>query len=864
MRDPNDPSNNSTSSPSPSSPLQNSRLEMSSSAQGSHMEKNFYRFRSTIQSVQTRVREDMARTTKDMIKAIKNNQSDRSTIIEISHFFNQGLNTKLLEIMLGNLEQTRLFTSSQDIGECFDFAFSRYVQEDKVANMLCEDLAKNALGALFIAYFKKPSLTPHLQSCLASLKARKSQILNAVFERSFINPNRLIGYLIEEHPKFFAQEVLCLNQGKGLSFDAVYSKIKESIGVVKSLLGCQMPEPSESKKISQLNDSRQKIDEKMQTLRSSLEKTSINLEKFYQKHSSPPTVQYTGEIAEVIFREIFLGFNEKEELTPFLLLFNRAFLKKILETALYFKQNPEQFTDKKGAFLSDEEAGFISQTTQNIITVVLSIKNALEWAMRQKGIEVHGFLKQGTAQEAAHCITYLQSLLDGKSDEKDLICGLKDHMPEILGAIEQCPTTEQTTPRLMPLPAVDSTISPLSNSSHSTSSPATILYSQDLKTQFRVVCCSTDKPESAAALWQRNPVVKAINDGLSLHYSFAQILKLYELQARDLNWLVLLDVVGGLIGARIGYKAVLSPNAPQSHWIRFWEATTDGVAAFVFTLDDAIHIHLATNKNGHISDKEFWKELAPVPLLAFLFYTAWRSMSPNMKERYFPQEPTLYPRWHWAGKFIDGLLSAAFYSRIFQFSLALIPGMPNELPYELIPCAPAALMAYLHHSSRYQKRYKERIELLATYMMALNFTYLFVRDTISTFHEKEDPMTSIFQDGRLIFWLLNLVLSIRFVFKHSVSFIHTYRDPELIVQYNPLPSDGSYVGMDELDEIVAQEPSAFSSNDASNAPNNADDSRLLSLPSDARTLMAYNRVRRASQSQSLSSQSVSLFQHDRP
>jgi len=294
----------------------------------------------------------------------------------------------------------------------------------------------------------------------------------------------------------------------------------------------------------------------------------------------------------------------------------------------------------------------------------------------------------------------------------------------------------------------------------------------------KTICCPTRKAEELAVLWQRNPIVKAVNDGLSLHYSIAQILKLYPSSQHDaLLWLMSTDLIGGSIGAFIGRHAIMHPNQPMTTAIRVWEATTDGAVAFVFTLGDAIRVYLTIYpEDKSISDLQFWGELMPIPLFFFFFYTAWHAVSPELKERIFPRNPRLNSM---VNVSIDNFLRFAFFSRVWELFLHNTFTMPTQLPYQLIPCIPALFFTALIH---YSPRYRERAKTTMVYMMAINLCYLLGVELVNDLG-KQDEYALVSGYSRLFFWLSLLITSIYFTIKNTVRFVDEYQGtPELITE----------------------------------------------------------------------------------
>lgn len=201
------------------------------------------------------------------------------------------------------------------------------------------------------------------------------------------------------------------------------------------------------------------------------------------------------------------------------------------------------------------------------------------------------------------------------------------------------------------------------------------------------------------ALLNRHPGVEAFNDGMALHFTVDQFLRLYPAVRRYAGpYLIIGDLTGGVVGVIIGSQLLKHPNRLPNAPMRITRGTTDGTTLLLFATNDVIETFLTLNPNQpYISNAKFWGELELFPIGLFISYATWNSLSPTAKERWFPRET----RKRYCKTAIDFGLTFLFTSRVLQNSFTRLFHMPTELIYQLISIAPAAVIAAVQHHTRY-------------------------------------------------------------------------------------------------------------------------------------------------------------------
>jgi hypothetical protein len=244
-----------------------------------------------------------------------------------------------------------------------------------------------------------------------------------------------------------------------------------------------------------------------------------------------------------------------------------------------------------------------------------------------------------------------------------------------------------------------------------------------------------------------------------------------EASKKALPYLVITDVVGGVIGALIGRHAILHPRSQMHPLVRIWEGCTDGLIVFIFSLNAGISIYLTLNPEAeYISNQVFWSQIASVPLFFMTSYSTWNCISPQKKEHWFKKNPTLKNT-------LDVLNKFLLYSGIFQYINLRVLALPNTLAWELSPIIPGAVMTVMNKT-----RFTERTHGVMTYLASLNLLYTFVREMMEAFNsENEEDVVPA--SIRCVFWGTILGMSSYFVLKNTFRFIEEYRgDPEVIIQ----------------------------------------------------------------------------------
>jgi len=289
-----------------------------------------------------------------------------------------------------------------------------------------------------------------------------------------------------------------------------------------------------------------------------------------------------------------------------------------------------------------------------------------------------------------------------------------------------------------------------------------------------------NRPEKRAVLWKRSPIVKTLNDGLSLHYSIGQIIKLYpERRHAALLSLMATDFIGGSAGALIGRHAIMHPNRPMTDTVRMWEAATDGAVAFIFTLREEAGVYVTIHpEDGAISNEAFWNKFMPAPMAFFFSYTLWHSLPDDLKEQCFPANTCLGH----VRVAIDYTLRFAFYNQIFQIFLQSFLRMPSDLPYQFVSCVPALLTTTITHPS---SGYKERADCIMVYISAMNLCYFFGEELNRMLSSNSEDDIGVSVDySRLAFWLILSIYSIYFTIKNTARFTEEYQENPQLVAVN--------------------------------------------------------------------------------
>lgn len=304
-------------------------------------------------------------------------------------------------------------------------------------------------------------------------------------------------------------------------------------------------------------------------------------------------------------------------------------------------------------------------------------------------------------------------------------------------------------------------------------------------------------PEKTAALWTRHPYIEGINDGFMIRLSVQQFLTLYPHVSTTAHpFLIFCDIAGGLTGALIARQDILHPKQPLNSFVRIWKASTNGLVVGIFSLGCAINTYLYMHPDAdQVSNTVFWSKLAPPAIIAFLSYTAWYSIPPVVKEKWFPHNS----RYRYIENTLDTSARTLFYSGIINIFLLNFLRKPGELVHQFVPMIPGLLVALLH-----QTRFKERANWMMTYLIAASLTSLLIGESVE---ELQNGKGNNFLIGstsvQLSFWFFSLFFWTTYVVRNSISFTTEYEgDPEIITRAIPksrVAEIGSTITMSQRD-----------------------------------------------------------------
>jgi len=442
-------------------------------------------------------------------------------------------------------------------------------------------------------------------------------------------------------------------------------------------------------------------------------------------------------------------------------------LPKARQAALYINNFPGSFLANN--YITDPNT--LKKLTTAIVIAINTIKSALDTIAVRKRFQLLHY-QQHPAYTDINSIPkffpdYLVSVIENTLAENPL---LNSELLALANAI----TTNKTDLQESELYEnnFDTPRTQLQQQRETRDGELTILRHSNFTHSISRLAVCGGEPEKVAALLLRNPFIKAVNDGLGLHEMFSLILSLYpEASQKALPYLVITDVVGGVIGALIGRHAILNPRSQMHPLVRIWEGCTDGLIVFVFSLNAGISIYLTLNPEAeYISNQVFWSQIASVPLFFMTSYSTWHCISPQKKEHWFKKNPALKNT-------LDVLNKFLLYSGIFQYiNLRVLP-LPNTLAWELSPIIPGAVMTAINKT-----RFAERTHGVMTYLASVNLLYTFVREIMESFNS-ENEEDIVLASIRCVFWGTILGISSYFVLKNTFRFIEEYRgDPEIIIQ----------------------------------------------------------------------------------
>ncbi len=484
-------------------------------------------------------------------------------------------------------------------------------------------------------------------------------------------------------------------------------------------------------------------------------------------------------MAESELERVFFA-RKPEEIVAFIKVLSGKVALQTQEAALFVAKNASALTGQGGYFVVED---ILRSSAFVMLTAMEVVRKALDVVQNRKKISIIGRVNT-EVKPVTHVddvpdffIGYLQRVFRNKLDNNPF--------QERLHAVDCVLVASQQFADLLPLPVhVDQ------SSDEEEGVEVEVENSYRGPTETRLLSVTVPryrevlqlaKLEKIAALAVRNPVIQGVMD-TSVPFSLKQWLSLYPATAPAFPYFVLLEMAASTGGIIVARHAILHPTDRQNRAMRYWKAGTDGLVITVFTMGTAINIYLALNpKNTHISNLEFWSQLAPAPIVIAAGYTVWGAIAPSAKERWFRRRPGIRSGLEVGAKF-------AYYGGVLEMSMLNIVNSPGNLLYVGLPLIPALGFSLLHLN-----RFRETGNAIMSYLAAINFAYMIGRD-LEAYQLNEEPETDWTYYTRIGYWSLALSYSIYFMARHSTRFVRRYQgDPEFVVQ------DGVPVGTTEFD-----------------------------------------------------------------
>lgn len=279
--------------------------------------------------------------------------------------------------------------------------------------------------------------------------------------------------------------------------------------------------------------------------------------------------------------------------------------------------------------------------------------------------------------------------------------------------------------------------------------------------------CRNYPYEEVARLWERNPGVKGFIDGYATYFATRQLLSLYpDVRAKILPYLVGVNFITGTIGFGIGAYEIFHHKRVENNFIRVWDAAiSKGLCIGIFGLTVAIEAYLSTHSkddNKYVSEKVFFGQIVPIPIVLAFANGLWNSMSYNKKKNFFVKHHLHIN----IMKTLDILSTFLFYAGVIELSVLNITKKMQQninFDHQLIPIATAGMLSLIHLTG-----YKDRFNTVMTYLTMGNFIYL-LSDTEYT---GELPKSLV--DIQIAIWSAAMVISTIFTIYHSLYFVTKY------------------------------------------------------------------------------------------
>lgn len=286
--------------------------------------------------------------------------------------------------------------------------------------------------------------------------------------------------------------------------------------------------------------------------------------------------------------------------------------------------------------------------------------------------------------------------------------------------------------------------------------------------------------ETVARLIRINPAIFSLCFGISPIALLDEFLKMWPGSRKDvLPYLVIPAAFTGSIGWLIGAHAVLNPkrDLQSSAFKRLCVATLEGFGAVVpFVLGEEIIVYCRNSKHLNdaglctVSDKTFWADFFPAPVLLGTAYVAWNMLPLSQKLMWMSQ--------HKGKKIlivsIDSLSSLLLYSRVFQTLLMNIASIPQPLIYE-VGAISAGVSVLLMQTL--VPKHAQKLNTVIMYAMALHWTFYLAN--LLAHEETINDWSPVFT---LTVFPLLFLSGLAFTLWHSSGYIHEWKTVETYVE----------------------------------------------------------------------------------
>lgn len=482
------------------------------------------------------------------------------------------------------------------------------------------------------------------------------------------------------------------------------------------------------------------------------------LEKVLKRKIGPATDEMIG---------IFYHLNN-DQISKLLKIFNPAsrsgeFLNRIKEAATSIAAEPTKNQSN------------ITQLAEFFHLVIDTINTALKVVMTLKQLEILSFRKKEGSEknlegkERAHQILndYLQAN-QHKVDINRLLWLIKFFKNEVISANQKEEFIFELQKNTLNI--------------KNTNTEYEIIDSAIPEARLSIQCCEGLEWDKRMTLATFNPFITAVNSALALRFVFQQVLKLDPHQALTHYITEPIVVVTGLIGARLGNRKINHPNEPMNIFERSWQAIAGALILFEFTLGIGVNLYLYVHpKDRELSDEKFLTLLFPEPAILFALYSFWNSLSPTIKEQWFPQKSFTL---NLIENFIDLTFKTLLYAGVASISSLVLFNVPagNVVKGVAIPVGLSVPLALLDKT-----RFKRTANVILISLIAADFLTLLAVDWMDQLSAKHDhdkskvPRISTYL--QMTYWFSVLAFGLWDVGRNFLRFPRVYKeDPEFVIR----------------------------------------------------------------------------------